>query len=316
MRNPGARRRVVTAVVLVAVLVGGAMVLVPRREQALHALAGLDPALVSLSFTLTVVGVGATAQVWSTWLASVAPRLPLGTTHGLFYVTQSAKYLPGGLWPVAAQAAVSRRFDVPVSAMLAASSLFMLTHLVSGAAVGLALLGSSGGQAVAVTSLVLALCGLALLTPPGLLLLLRLARRLRPTFNLPVPRWSTVGTALGWMVVAWLLYGAALWTLVLAAGGTGVGILTSTGTFATAWALGFLALALPAGVGVRETVLVAALVTAVDEGPAIAVAVVSRAVFTVVDLGLAVGSVRVLDRLTPRSDAAEEEGTPSSVEQP
>lgn len=297
------RRRAATAVALVAVLVLAAVVLIPRREQVLDALAGLDPRLVGLSVALTIAGVALTAQTWSTWLASVAPHLPTGVSHRLFFVTQAAKYLPGGLWPVAAQAAVSRRFRIPVEAMVAASSLFMLTHLVSGAAVGVGLLGRSGGPAVATTSLVVALGGLVLLTPPGMDKLLRLVRRVRPRLAVVTPGWGTVGRALAWMALAWLCYGGALWSLALATGGTTVGPLTSTGTFATAWSLGFLALALPAGVGVRETVIVAALVTGgMAEGSAIAVAVVSRAAFTVVDLCLAAGSVRVLDRLAPPVD--------------
>jgi len=287
-------RRLLTAVVLLAVVGVGAWVLAPRREEVLDALAALDPVLVVVSGVATLAGVVLTAEVWRSWLFALGRTMPAWTAHRLFYVTQSAKYLPGGLWPVAAQAAVSRRFDVPVAAMVTASSLFMLTHVVTGAAVGLALLGATSNLAVAATSQVLSLAGLALLTPPGVRLAMAAARRLRLPVHLPVPGWAAVGRAMGLMLLAWACYGVALLCLARAAGVAGVGLLTSTGIFATAWTVGFLALAVPAGVGVRETIVVGALVAGGGESAAIAVAVVSRALFTLADLALALASVGVV----------------------
>lgn len=298
-------RRVATLVALVVVLLVGAWVLVPRRQEVLAALAGLDPALVAVSLVLTLAGVALTAQVWATWLAALARPLPTLTAHRLFYVTQSAKYLPGGLWPMAAQVAVSRRFGVAVSAMVTASSLFLLTHLVTGVAVGVALLGARGDLAVVATSQVVALVGLAALTPPGMRLLLRLARLARPGLDLPVPRWATVARAVVLMLAAWGCYGAALLALARSAGDSATGPLLSTGAFAVAWVTGFLAVAVPAGVGVRETVVVATLAPNLGVGEVLAVAVVSRSVFTLVDLGLAAASVGVIGRLAPQPAVAE-----------
>ena len=206
----------------------------------------------------------------------------------VFYLTQSAKYLPGGLWPLAAQAAVSRRFGVPVGAMVTASSLFMLTHVVSGAAVGLALLGSTSNEYVAASAQVVALAGLLALTPPGV----RLARGPGPPparagLPSPAPSGGATARALGLMLGAWLCYGVALVLVARGAGAPEVGLLLGHGACATG-----LDGRLPGpggarrrrGAGVRGGGRPAG-APGTAEGTALVVAVVSRALFTLVDIG-------------------------------
>ena len=313
MRRPRPTRRLLTAFALVVVVVVGVWAVYPRRAEVGGALRTLEPVELLLSAAATVVGVALTAEVWRSWLKALGSDLPVLTAHRVFYLTQSAKYLPGGLWPLAAQAAVSRRFGVPVGAMVTASSLFMLTHVVSGAAVGLALLGSTSNEYVAASAQVVALAGLLALTPPGVRLLVGLARRLRVPVSVPTPTWGATARALGLMLGAWLCYGVALVLVARGAGAPEVGLLLGTGAFASGWTVGFLALAVPAGVGVRESVVVGALLgTGTAEGTALVVAVVSRALFTLVDIGLALASVGVVGRLAERPAAgAAGEGTPT-----
>ena len=61
----------------------------------------------------------------------------------------------------------------------------------------------------------------------------------------------------------------------------------SVGGYALAWAAGLIAIVLAAGAGARDLTLVLALGAVLPTNPAVAVAVVSRAVTTVCDLALA-----------------------------
>ncbi len=60
--------------------------------------------------------------------------------------------------------------------------------------------------------------------------------------------------------------------------------LIALGGYAFAWCVGFVVVFAPAGAGIREVLLVAALGPVIGTGPATAVALVSRAVNTISDL--------------------------------
>ena len=105
--------------------------------------------------------------------------------------------------------------------------------------------------------------------------------------------------AVGWTALGWLVYGlhtaachAARWDLYVVA----------TGAYAFAWATGLLTFVVPAGVGVREGAMILVLSPLIGTGPAYAVAVVSRLVFTLAD-AVAAGIAFLLGRQASRSTA-------------
>jgi uncharacterized membrane protein YbhN (UPF0104 family) len=175
---------------------------------------------------------------------------------------------------------------------------------VSGAAVATTLLISVGaGLLVAVVLVPLAGLGalgrywwivfalpvVAVVASPPVLnrlvgLALRLARRD------PLPRPLSIGGALrsvGWALAAWLCYGGQVWLLAHqlgVAGGLPL-LLHSTGAFAGAWCVGFLLVVAPAGAGAREAALILLLGSSMSRPQATVVAVVSRLLFTIADLG-------------------------------
>ena len=104
-------------------------------------------------------------------------------------------------------------------------------------------------------------------------------------------------------MVAWLPLGAHVWLLTWAVGGDPLRSLgPAVGAYALAWTLGLLVVFAPAGLGVREVVLVVALAPVVDAGAALVVAVLSRLVMTVADVGWAGLAV-----LVSRAPAPEQE---------
>jgi hypothetical protein len=94
--------------------------------------------------------------------------------------------------------------------------------------------------------------------------------------------------ALGWTTLGWLCYGAHAWFLIsVFAGKSGHTFALSLGAYALAWAVGFLIIFFPSGIGPREVALIAVLAPVMPSASALVVALVSRVVMTVGDLAWA-----------------------------
>jgi hypothetical protein len=98
--------------------------------------------------------------------------------------------------------------------------------------------------------------------------------------------------AAGWALVSWLAYGLHVWVLAAQFGAGGPPLVArATGAFAAAWCAGFLLVVAPAGAGVREAALVLLLGGVLTRPEATVVAVVSRLLFVVGDLGWAAAAL-------------------------
>ena len=258
----------------------------------------------SLATALAVVAAGilATFLCWRAVLAELGGRLPVLAGARVFFLGQLGKYLPGSLWPVMAQMELGRDYHVPQRASGAAVGVFLLVVVGTGLAVAAATTPLLGPDALDAYWWLLAVLPLALLAVVPLVLnrLLALALRLTRRPPLPVPL-STGGLlrAAGWALLSWLAYGVHVWVLAGQLGAGGPLLLArATGAFAAAWCVGFLLLVAPAGAGVREAALVLLLAGALTRPQATVVAVVSRLLFVLGDLGW--GAVGFLAGRRPR----------------
>ena len=112
--------------------------------------------------------------------------------------------------------------------------------------------------------------------------LLRLTRR--PAMEQPLSGRAILAATL-WAVLSWVLFGIHIWLMAVRLGAPGGRTaFLAIGGFAFAWCIGFLVVFAPAGAGVREVILVAALSPVLSIGKATAVALVSRLMTTVGDL--------------------------------
>ncbi len=249
----------------------------------------LSVAGVALAALAVFSGISATFLCWRAVLTDLGSPLPLGGGMRVFFLGQLGKYLPGSLWPLLAQMELGRDYKVPRRSSGAAVAIFLLLILGTGllvAAIALPLLGGDALRRYWWVLLVLPVAAV-LLYPPVLNRLLGLALRLARREPMPNPL-SLPGVlrAVGWGLVSWLLYGIHVWVLARMLGVAGVGILPrSIGAFAAAWCVGFLVVIAPAGGGAREAALIVLLGTGVGAARATVIAVVSRLLFTVGDLG-------------------------------
>jgi uncharacterized membrane protein YbhN (UPF0104 family) len=248
----------------------------------------------SLGAALAAVlaGILATFLCWREVLAELGGRLLVMAGARVFFLGQLGKYLPGSVWPVMVQMELGRDHDVPERASGAAVGVFLLVVVGTGLAVAAVTTPLLGTDAVHAYWWLLAALPLVLLaiTPPILNRLLALLVRLARRPPLPASL-STAGLlrATGWALASWVAYGAHVWVLAsqLGAGGPLLAA-RATGAFAGAWCAGFLLVVAPAGAGVREAALVLLLGGVLTRPEATVVAVLSRLLFVLGDLGWSV----------------------------
>jgi hypothetical protein len=112
--------------------------------------------------------------------------------------------------------------------------------------------------------------------------LLRLARR--PPLERPIGM-AGMARSFSWSLLGWVFFSLQSWLLVAGVTGKGLEVLPlAAGAYALAWAVGFILIPFPGGVGPRELALIAALAPVMSSGAAIVVAVISRLVMTIGDL--------------------------------
>ncbi|HEY9522679.1 MAG TPA: lysylphosphatidylglycerol synthase domain-containing protein, partial [Thermopolyspora sp.] len=212
--------------------------------------------------------------------------LPLPGAAKVFFVGQLGKYVPGSVWPVLAQMEMGRDLGVPRPRSAAAFFLTYPVYLATGlltALVTLPVFGAGSRYAWLLVLLPPLVAGLSPKVVNGVIGFgLRLARR--PPLERPLSRRGVLASA-GWALAGWVAYGVHLALLVAGLGATGPrAVALSFGAFALAWCLGFLVIIAPAGAGVREVAMIAALAPVLDSGSAIAAALCSRLVVSVGDL--------------------------------
>jgi uncharacterized membrane protein YbhN (UPF0104 family) len=295
--------------VLAVVAAFFALTLVSRWHQVTAVKWSLHPGYFAVACAVLVAAYALVATLWATALAKVAPvRVAAGVR--IWFVANLARYVPGNVWSFVGAVELARREGAPRRTTLAVMALTQVLSVGVALLVGLPVLIAERdrlGRPVAVGLAVAAalLVAVVILWRP----LERLARRRYPDLGpvldrvlrrgavapvataggeaavetsggaasaaLPGAR-VIVGLALGYAVY-WALTGLAFAALVramfpLAASDVPLAI----AGYSASYAVGFLSLLTPGGLGVREGVLVLALAPVMPAGPALVVALVSR----------------------------------------
>jgi glycosyltransferase 2 family protein len=285
--------RIAVALVILAA-VGWA---VARNWTAVSAdLARVDPSALVAALVLALVGPVLTMLGWRVLMADLGSPLHVAPSAGIFFVGQLGKYLPGSVWSVLAQAEMGARLDVPRRRSgvvgLVSIGLGVLTGLLVGLPALSLLLGSSRSGSAWWLLLALPLVVVAC-WPRALNLLVGIGLRLlrREPLEHELSGRAVLVTVL-LFVASWLAFGLQTWILARSVGGTvGTGslALATLSGYALAATIGQLAVIAPAGVGVRESLLVFLLGSSMSSSAALAVVLLSRFAVTLGDVLLAGG---------------------------
>jgi hypothetical protein len=297
------RRRLVQTVILLAGLVGIAIAVArtvdSAQDQVLPSAAAWAAAAV-----LAQLAIVSSARAWVALFSDLLDsRANCAVMRGTFYLAQLTKYLPvGGFAQAASQLGLAPSVGVPLKRAAVAFPVSAICAIVACTTLGS---GLALDPSVAGWMRALALCGL--LTP--LLLrrslmarMLTFARRIvhRVPGSDQLPTQQDIVVFYGWaLVTIGSLCGA--YAILLASLHTDAHPGTVFCAFALSWAVGFAALPIPAGVGVREAVLVA-LLPGVGTAPLLAASLALRLLTIATEL-LAVLVNKLVVRGLPRNAA-------------
>lgn len=283
------RSAVTRWVFLAAALAGLLWAIVKNWSGLVTALSTLPAWVAVVSVILALVYVFFTLWSWRCILTDLGSRLDWNASTQLFGLSQIGKYIPGGVWNIVAAAQIGRDHRIPARRSVTAMTVAVLISLLTGAGIGVVtVLGTSVSLGIPLWLIVLLLTALVvLLTPPVLNRLIHLAFRIlrRPDDD---TRMTMKGLALATLmsVISWIVAGAQIWVLAI---GFGMkpdvpGMLLSVGSYALAWVAGFLVVFVPAGTGVRESILALFFTGVLESGAILAVVLVSRIAMTIADL--------------------------------
>lgn len=277
---------------LAALAVGfGVYGLVSQHAEAGAALRHLAWYAVAGAVAAAAAGLGCMMLAWRTLLADLGSPLPPRVAARVMFVGQLGKYLPGALWAIAAQVELARNRGVPRQRGASATVVAIAVTLAAGLLTVAVALPLASAHTARHFWWVLACAPVLLvaLYPPvlgaALDRALRLVRRppLERRISLP-----GLARAVGWSVLGWAFYSIHFWLLVSDVTGRGIRMLPlAAGAYALAYLAGFVVVFFPGGLGPRELALIAVLAPVMPRGSALLVAVVSRLVMTVADLGWA-----------------------------
>lgn len=284
-------RAVAVARIVLAVLVLAAVVWAVARswDQVSAELARVSlgallaaSALALLALVLTLVG-------WRALLADLGSPLGWGPASGVLFVGQLGKYLPGSVWTVVVQAEVASAVGVPRKRTAVVGLLSMGLSALAGLGLGvlaLPALLSSGGASWYLLVLLVVPVGAVVLHPRVLNALV--SRGLRLVKRAPLEQrlsGRAIAVTMAAYVAAWLCLGLHVWVLVRDLGADGrAALVPAVLGYALAASLGMVAVLLPAGIGLREVVLVVLLTGPLDRPAATAVVLLSRFVVTASDV--------------------------------
>jgi hypothetical protein len=255
----------------------------------------VEPGWLILSAVVVWLMYALLIAAWRVMLTAWGRGLDFWSAARIWTVSSLGKYLPGKVWAVAGMAVMAQRAGVGAGPATASAVILQVLAIGTGAAVAAltgwsslrnAYPGARGGLAVLLALSLLA--AVVLLRPESVRKVVRLAAPDAAVGPLPPPVGS-VAFGLAANTIAWLGYGVALW--LLARGllpGSGLSLLRAIAVFTASYLAGFLALFAPGGIGVREGVFILMLQGPIGIGAATALAIASRLLLTVTELGAAV----------------------------
>jgi hypothetical protein len=211
---------------------------------------------------------------------------------GIYFVSNLASYLPGSLWYIPWRIKSNRELQIPTSHTAVGSGMESLILVLANGLIGLPLIlrlpsGEVGGRSLGPWLILALILGALVLQPPVLRLLFRLlSRALGRQMDEPGFTFGNTLVALALAALAALATGGSLTFLALGltpslpAGS----YLYLTAAFSLAWVVGFLTPIAPAGLGVREGLLLWLFGQILPLPLATVLTVASRLLFLVEDL--------------------------------
>lgn len=259
---------------------------------------------VVLGALLLVVHVSTSIRLWMQVVRATGASFTVAEAVDTFMPSLLARYVPGKVWANGARMVLARRAGVTLGSATGAMLWEMAIVLFTGGVFALALLAGSADRRDLLLALILCVVAAGVLAT--LSVLAAAARRAHGT---TLARWLRgaevvrsplqLAPAFGTAFVGWILYGVAHVAIILALGDVPAAAWPLVGGAVTiAWAGGFIAIVAPAGLGVRDGLLLVMIGAVLDPVRALLFVAISRLAQFAVDLLLTAGWLGL--RLTRR----------------
>lgn len=280
---------------LVLALAAAVWAVVENYDGVRSALDRLQLWQLAASAAISLIFVWMTMRSWRVILNDTGAEVPDAPARRIFFISQVAKYLPGGVWNFLAAAELGADYKISrrrsVSVLLISMVVSVVTGLGLGA--GAILLGPADLLSQFWWVLLVLPVFAAVLYPPLNQWLVNRGLRLlrRQPLEKPVSARAMVSAA-AWSLGSWAISGLQVWIIL-----TGLGAparaetyFLTLGGYALAWVAGFLIFFVPAGVGIREVALGATLAGVATAGDIVVIVLASRLLFTLADIVLGIGA--------------------------
>ena len=218
---------------------------------------------------------------WIFGLHAMGIRLPAKTGLAVNLLAQANKYLPGNIFHLMARAVIARRRGVAVVETglatvieVAATALACFSTVAICLAAEPAILGGIADQSSLNIAYRPLIAGLAILLVSSLFFIAWFSKR--------SPR--AIMLSIGAMLVSFFFAGLSFWSVSSGIAGASVQPVEAIALFAVAWMVGFLVPGAPAGVGIRESILLLWLTPQIGAGEALAVTLLHRVLTAMLDL--------------------------------
>jgi hypothetical protein len=261
---------------------------------------GVGMALVSVLLGLAAIGLSAVA--WWVLVDDQRAGARVAVFVPVFLVSQFGKYLPGNVGQFVGRVVLARNAGLPAPVVLTTIVTEAMWNI--GSAVGISALALYiyFGQRASplppwMNTVGLAVCFIALFVAPwiGITLIRRafpsIIGRIFAGGELRAPRWIAALKVSALYVGCYVCLGVALdLQAIFVFGAQSQALLQVSGFFALAWLAGYLLPGAPAGLGVRESVMLVLLAPLYGESVAIALGITLRLATTLADaLALVIG---------------------------
>ena len=239
----------------------------------------------AVAAAFAIAGMTSIGWGWRHVMRTLGAEVPMRRVIPWYYVGELGKYVPGGVWPVLGRGELARRGGVPkgrafTSVALSLGMLYLAAMFTAAAFLPFAL--SGGGFSPWMLCLLALPVGVALLHHDVLDRLFGIVSRVtKRTLDVPIPRWRDSLILVARYIPTWLFIGTATYAVARSIS-PDVGYPRMMFATILSWVVGFLAVPVPSGAGIRETVLYAA--AGVPKTIAITTAVAARIIFVIVDV--------------------------------
>ncbi len=253
----------------------------------------VSPLWLVLALIVVWLSYGVLVEGWRRVVLSMRQRLSYLDALRITMVSNLGKYLPGKVWAIAGAALLAERAGVQPAAAVAAAFILQALSLASGlllvallAPEAISTLGSSERIVLLVIAL-LALGGLVVFAVPALLGLVRrwLPKAIKGIEPVAV---GPLLMGLAANAIGWAAYGLAFQLLIRGLiANVDVSWAQATAVFTTSYLVGLIAAFAPAGIGPREFAFSLLLTPIVGAKVAAALAIATRLLLTITELGAA-----------------------------